>query len=100
MINLDLLRESLESDDDGPGDGVRRRRDSYVSVLGQELTRLNRSLAEMLTHTIPVPDSQERLDLRALLGELGMLLAPQARRLGVELSTRLPPKRRGARGVS
>jgi len=90
MINLDLLRETLDADD-GQDDGVRGRRETYVSVLRQELTRLNRSLAEMLTQTIPAPDSQERFDLRALVAELGTLLAPQARRQGVELSTGLPP---------
>jgi signal transduction histidine kinase len=90
MINLDLLRESLDGDDAGD-DGVRGRRETYVSVLGRELTRLNRSLAEMLTQTIPAPDSQERFDLRAMVGELGTLLAPQARRQGVELSTGMAP---------
>jgi two-component system sporulation sensor kinase A len=32
-----------------------------------------------------------RLGRQSLVEELGMLLAPPARRLGVELSTRLPP---------
>ena len=90
MINLDLLRDSLD-DGETAGDGARRQRDAYVSVLSQELTRLNRSLSELLTQSLPAPDSQERLDLRALVEELGMLLAPQARRLAVELSIRLPP---------
>ncbi|MET0554500.1 MAG: ATP-binding protein [Vicinamibacteria bacterium] len=91
MINLDLLRDSLDHGDSAAGAGVRRQREAYVSVLSQELTRLNRSLSELLTQSLPVPDSQERFDLRPLIEELGMLLAPQARRLGVELSTRLPP---------
>ena len=90
MINLDLLRDSLDSGE-ASGDGVRRQREAYVSVLSQELTRLNRSLSELLTQSLPAPDSQERFDLRSVIEELGMLLAPQARRLGVELSTRLPP---------
>lgn len=90
MINLDLLRETLDVDD-AQDDSVRGRRETYVSVLRQELTRLNRSLAEMLTQTIPAPDSQQRFDLRGLITELGTLLAPQGRRQGVELSTGLPP---------
>jgi signal transduction histidine kinase len=90
LINLDLLRDSLDRGE-ATGDGVRRQRDAYVSVLGQELTRLNRSLSELLTQALPAPDSQERFDLRGLVDELGMLLAPQAGRLAVELSIRLPP---------
>jgi two-component system, sensor histidine kinase FlrB len=90
LINLDLLRDSLDRGE-AAGAGVRRQRDSYVSVLSQELTRLNRSLSELLTQSLPAPDSQERFDLRSLVGELGMLLAPQARRLAIELSIRLPP---------
>jgi signal transduction histidine kinase len=90
MINLDLLRETLDADEASDG-AVRGRRESYVSVIRQELTRLNRSLAEMLTQTIPAPDSQARFDLRALLADLGTLLAPQARRQAVELSIDLPP---------
>ncbi|HET9317414.1 MAG TPA: ATP-binding protein, partial [Vicinamibacteria bacterium] len=90
MINLDLLRETLDVDD-AREDGVRQRRETYVSVLRDELTRLNRSLAEMLTHTIPAPDSQQRFDLRDLVAELGTLLAPQGRRQGIEVSTGLPP---------
>jgi two-component system, NtrC family, sensor histidine kinase HydH len=90
LINLDLLRDSLERGE-AAGDGARRQRDAYVSVLSQELTRLDRSLSELLTQSLPAPDSQERLDLRSLVDELGMLLAPQARRLAIELSIRLPP---------
>lgn len=90
MINLDLLRDSLE-EGEAASDGVRRQRGTYVSVLSQELTRLNRSLSELLTQSLPAPDSQQRFDLRSLVDELGMLLAPQARRLDVELSIRLPP---------
>ena len=90
LINLDLLRDSLDRGE-AAGDGARRQQDAYVSVLSQELTRLNRSLSELLTQSLPAPDSQERLDLRSLVDELGMLLAPQARRLAIELSIRLPP---------
>jgi signal transduction histidine kinase len=90
LINLDLLRDSLERGE-AAGDGAGRQRAAYVSVLSQELTRLNRSLSELLTQSLPAPDSQERLDLRSLVDELGMLLAPQARRLAIELSIRLPP---------
>lgn len=87
MIHLDLLRESLG--DGGPragGDNAER----YVAVLGEELERLNRSLSEALTQTLPPTDRRDKFDLREALAELGTLLAPQARRQAVDLQIRMP----------
>jgi len=83
MINLDLLREALGEGGDA-GDS-KARQERYVSVLREELTRLNRSLAEILTQALPSPAEPQRLDLARILRELGSLLAPQARRQGVAL---------------
>lgn len=87
MIHLDLLRESLGGS--GPraegGDAER-----YVAVLGEELQRLNRSLSEALTQTLPPTDHRDKFDLREALTELGTLLAPQARRQSVDLRIRMP----------
>jgi len=89
MINLDLLRESL-SRRRGDTPEIHERQEHYVEVVREELTRLNRSLFEILTQSTPSPGQQEKFDLRGSVADLGTLLAPQARRQGVELSTELP----------
>jgi signal transduction histidine kinase len=87
MIHLDLLRESLAR---GAAGGSREAQQNYMVVLRRELERLNRSLSEALTQTLPPPDQRDRFDLREALQELGTLLAPQARRQGVHFEIRMP----------
>jgi signal transduction histidine kinase len=89
MINLDLLRETLVDHDDTPG-ASKERQNHYVTVLREELSRLNRSLADLLTQTAVVQTPGERFDLTATLRELGTFLGPQASRQGVELALDLP----------
>jgi len=86
MIHLDLLRETLASE---AGEERTEKQQRYVGVLRDELQRLNRSLSEALTETLPATDQSHKFDLRDALAELGTLLAPQARRQGVELLTQL-----------
>jgi signal transduction histidine kinase len=88
MIHLDLLRESLTRPSSSPEHKESQER--YVIVLRGELDRLNRSLTETLTQTLPPTDQRDRFDLREALLELGTLLAPQARRQGVDLRTHMP----------
>jgi signal transduction histidine kinase len=88
MIHLDLLRESLTAE--GASEEDKETQNRYVVVLRDELQRLNRSLSEALTQTLPAPDQRDRFDLREALTELGTLLAPQARRQGVVLQTAMP----------
>ncbi len=88
MIHLDLLRESLTR----PSANLEAKdsQERYVVVLRDELDRLNRSLTEALTQTLPPTDQRDPFDLREALLELGTLLAPQARRQGVDLRTQMP----------
>src|SRR5260370_5513675 len=88
MINLDLLRESLAGN--GADDEAKEDQERYVVVLRDELERLNRSLSEALTQTLPPGDHRDKFDLREALAELGTLLAPQARRQGVDFRIRMP----------
>jgi signal transduction histidine kinase len=88
MIHLDLLRESLTAE--GSSDADKETQSHYVVVLRDELDRLNRSLSEVLTQTVPSADPRDKFDLRQAVSELGTLLAPQARRQGVELRTAMP----------
>jgi signal transduction histidine kinase len=89
MINLDLLRESLVDPNSGDS-ALREERNRYVTILGDEFARLNRSLANLLTQTAPSNQPPKPFDLKELVAELGTLLAPQARRQGVDLGLDVP----------
>ena len=91
MINLDLLRETLDVDD-AQDDSVRRPARELRVRAARGADPPQPLAGGDADPDPPAPDSQERFDLRALVEELGTLLAPQARRQGVELSTGLPPK--------
>ncbi|HET7293282.1 MAG TPA: HAMP domain-containing sensor histidine kinase [Vicinamibacteria bacterium] len=90
MINLDLLLESLAAS--GAREDVRGRQERYVALLREELARLNRSLADLLSQNVPATETPERFDLRRTVEEIGALLQAQARRQGVRLTTRLPDR--------
>jgi signal transduction histidine kinase len=92
MINLDLLHESLSREGGGPAPARR-----HVDVLREELNRLNRSLSGILTQTVPEAPP-EKFDLTGSLADLVALLAPQARRQAVELSSQLPDEPLPVRG--
>jgi signal transduction histidine kinase len=92
IIHLDLLRESLVVTE--PGDEASKERQKrYVSILGEEFGRLNRSLAQLLTQTTPPTEQQHPFDLVQLTRDLGTLLAPQARRQNVDLALRIPDEK-------
>lgn len=96
MINLDLLRESLaerEASDAEPAERQRR----YVEVLRDELIRLNGSLHGILTQTVPEA-KPSAFDIAESLSDLVTLLAPQARRQGIELQARLADRPLRVRG--
>jgi signal transduction histidine kinase len=87
LINLDLLRESLTERGSPAGEPAAAQR-RYVEVLREELNRLNRSLHGILTQTLP-DAKPTTFDVAQSLADLASLLAPQARRQGIELRTRL-----------
>jgi two-component system, NtrC family, sensor histidine kinase HydH len=89
MINLDLLRETLGDERTAPAPSKEQQK-HYVAVLREELSRLNRSLADLLNQTATVQAPGQRFDLAATLRELGALLGPQARSQGVDLALDLP----------
>jgi signal transduction histidine kinase len=89
MINVDLLKESL-TDSDGTRGSSKEHLDHYVTILKEELSRLNRSLGDLLTQTTAVQSPGHRFDLTAAVMELGTLVGPQACRQGVELALDLP----------
>ncbi|HET7595932.1 MAG TPA: HAMP domain-containing sensor histidine kinase [Burkholderiales bacterium] len=73
----------------GMPDGESRRR-RHVEVLREELARLNRILQTMLDQNEPLDATSQLFDVRELIREIVVLLAPQARAQRVELAIRLP----------
>jgi signal transduction histidine kinase len=88
MIHLDLLRESVSAEAEATSPRDRQKR--YVSILREEVQRLDRTLAALLTESMPPAEAQESFDLVQLTRDLGTLLAPQARRQNVHLALRSP----------
>jgi signal transduction histidine kinase len=84
QITLELLAET-----DGQGvDPSSQQR--YITVLKQELTRLNRTLATMFDNHMPsLGTASEEFDLRAMVEEVTALLNTQAMRHRVDLQYRL-----------
>jgi len=90
MINLDLLRESLVAAGSTSANGDKDEGpERHAAVLRKELLRLNRTLSDVLTRTLPDRKAQ-RFDLGEALAELDTLLAAQARRQGVQFVMGLP----------
>lgn len=87
QLTLELLADS-SAYDDTPDGGVRRRR--HVEVLREELARLSRILQTMLDRKEALEMVRQRFDLREVVREIVVLLAPQARGQRVELRILLP----------
>lgn len=91
VINLELLQQSFAQH--APLDEAERRGQQarYVTILLQELKRLNRLLSILLEQGKPIySDSRSGFDLREVIEGLNILLAPQARRQQVVLKIDLP----------
>jgi signal transduction histidine kinase len=87
QLTLELLADSTAYDD-APDGGVRRRR--HVEILREELARLNRILQMTLDRKESLDAVRQRFDLREVIREIVVLLAPQARGQRVELRILLP----------
>jgi signal transduction histidine kinase len=87
VLNLDLLQSALRR---GEGDREAAESEQYLSVLREELERLDRSLLALLADTTPAGRTREEFDVRAMMEEIKRLLLPQARQQHVALEARLP----------
>ena len=91
QLTLELLADSLADEDPfGAPAGARERRQRHVSILREELSRLNRALHSMLDQGELLGTKPHAFDLRELARETVRLLTPQARRQRVELDVQLP----------
>jgi len=87
QLTLELLADA-GAYEDAPEGAARRRR--HVEVLREELGRLNRILQSMLDRKEPLEVVRQRFDLREVIREIVVLLAPQARGQRVDLRVLLP----------
>jgi signal transduction histidine kinase len=91
QLTLELLADSLSDEDPFTApSGPRERRQRHVSILREELSRLNRALQSMLDPGDPLGTVLQAFDLREVAREIARLLTPQARRQRVEFELQLP----------
>jgi signal transduction histidine kinase len=88
VINLELLQSTVEGK--GARAGIRERQKRYVTLLKEELSRLNRSLHTLLTQTARPSETLQRFDLRELIQEVEALLRSEAALQRVALDIALP----------
>jgi signal transduction histidine kinase len=88
---MQLTVELLTDPRSGPADPAREaKRQRYLSVLREEMRRLDRILQTMLGENEPIGSAARTFDFRDVLREIAALLTPQARRQRVSLEMRLP----------
>jgi len=88
-LNLELLRVSID-DASTLEDEEKSEQIEYLTVLQEELKRLNRSLQTVVIETAPAPAVAEQFDARDLVTDVERLVRPQARLQRVELTLSLP----------
>jgi len=99
VLNLELLKRSLVGDaPPGDADAQASKTRRRLEILETELQRLERSLERLLAQTAPPRPEYVRYDAGELVGDVGELLAPQARQQKVALEVHTPPERLPTRG--
>lgn len=90
VLNLELLKSTLQRQDPEDDDAPRGRQARYVAVLSEELARLDRYLRTVLTQAAPPSETQQQFNLCDLIQDLATLLSPQAKQQQVDLKVRVP----------
>ncbi len=87
QLTLELLSDPLL----GSGDPAREaKRHRYLTVLRDEMKRLDRTLQTMLGENEPIGSVSASFDFRDVVRDIAALLAPQARRQRVMVELRTP----------
>lgn len=95
QLTLELLADATAYEQ-GVAGNTRRQR--HIEVLREELARLNRILQSMLDQKEPIGSIAHRFDIREVIREIIVLLAPQARAQRVDLQVTLPEEPLALRG--
>jgi signal transduction histidine kinase len=95
QLTLELLADATAYEH-GVAGNTRRQR--HIEVLREELARLNRILQSMLDQKEPIASIAHRFDIREVIREIIVLLAPQARAQRVDLQVTLPDEPLALRG--
>lgn len=82
-----------------PGDAAAQRLHAAVSELREEVQLTRDSVRRLLTLQEPGPDRREVFDLHAMLAEAQHILAPEARRRGMEILLQPSPQAIEVNGV-
>jgi signal transduction histidine kinase len=96
QLTLELLGDPLS----GPADAAREsKRQRHLSVLRDEMRRLDRTLQTMLGENEPVGSTSKTFDFRDVVRDVAALLTPQARRQRVAVDLRVPEQAVQVTGV-
>jgi signal transduction histidine kinase len=97
---MQLTLELLSDPQSAPPDPAREaRRQRHLSVLREEMRRLDRLLQTMLSENEPIGSVTGTFDFRDLVREIAAVLTPQARRQRVSVEVRLPEQPVEATGM-
>jgi signal transduction histidine kinase len=91
-LSLELLAATLSEEAPvaaGAAEPVTASWQRHVSVIREELDRLQRLMAAALEHKEPIGSARENFDLRSTASEVARLLGPQARKQQVDIKVNL-----------
>jgi signal transduction histidine kinase len=91
QLTLDLLTDSIGGDGESSAQRADQR-ERQLSILREELTRLNDIVRSVLDRGESLDLLPQPFDLRELVREANRLLGPQARRQRVEVELRMPER--------
>jgi len=90
VMNLELLKQTLRNGAVSSDETTKERQLRYIGVLKDEISRVDRQLGTLLTHSAPAKDAREEIDITQLIRELVALIGPMAHHQRVTLETHLP----------
>ncbi len=88
-MNIELLRQTLRNGAPA-AEPTHEKQMRYLGVLKDEISRVDRQLGTLLTHSAPAGDAWDEIEMNQSITELAALIGPMAHHQRVRLETRLP----------